>query len=132
MQYVVYVKIITFTIGLSLTQLRCVVETLADFHAASVAFLLKNENRVEQDFPFLSRGVDVDKFANDEDFDGGLNNSTNDGGGGKEQERLIQEMMPVFKDFSRFIRKVPGHIDAFKSWERHRPMAPGTVIRSSR
>ena len=102
---------------------------MADFHAASVAFLLQNENRVDQDFPFLSRGVEIDKFANEEDFDGGL---PNDGGGEKDQERLIQEMMPVFKDFSRFIRKVPGHIEAFKSWERHRPMAPGTVIRSSR
>ena len=81
---------------------------MADFHAASVAFLLQNENRVEQDFPFLSRGVEIDKFANEEDFDGGL---PNDGGGGKDQERLIQEMMPVFKDFSRFIRKVPGHIE---------------------
>ena len=125
------IKEIILKIGLTLTQLLCVVETLADFHSASIAFLMKNESRVEQDFPFLSRGVDIDKFANDEDFDGGLNSSTNDGSG-NEQERLILEMMPVFKDFSRFLRKVPGHIDAFKSWERHRPMAPGTVIRSSR
>ena len=105
------------------------VETLAQFHAASVAFLLINENRVEQEFPFLYRGVEIDKFANEEDFDGGLQNGNE---GGNEQERLIQEMMPVFKDFSRFIRKVPGLIDAFKSWERHRPMAPGTLVRSSR
>ena len=127
-----YTFSIIFMIGLTLTQLLCVVETLADFHAASVAFLLKNECRVEQDFPFLSRGVEIDKFTNEDDFDGGLSSVTNDGSGEKEQERLIQEMMPVFKDFSRFLRKVPGHIDAFKSWERHRPMAPGTVIRSSR
>ena len=104
-------------------------ETLAQFHAASVAFLLKNENRIEQDFPFLYRGVEIDTFANEEDYDSGLPNPNDDG---YEQERLIGEMMPVFKDFSRFLRKVPGHIDLFKSWERHRPMAPGTVIRSAR
>merc|ERR1719264_2299995 len=41
-------------------------------------------------------------------------------------------MMPVFKDFSRFIRKVPGNVYNYKHWERLRPMAPGIVIRSSR
>ena len=117
-------------VGLSITQLYCVVETLSQFHAASVAFMLKNGGRVEQEFPFLSRGVEIDKFANDEDLNGSPTNENGDNCDG--QERLIGEMMPVFKDFSRFIRKVPGHIDAYKSWERHRPMAPGTVIRSSK
>merc|ERR1711936_288466 len=116
--------------GLSITQLYCVVATLSQFHAASVAFMLKNGGRVEQEFPFLSRGVEIDKFANDEDLNGSPTNENGDNCDG--QERLIGEMMPVFKDFSRFIRKVPGHIDAYKSWERHRPMAPGTVIRSSK
>ena len=114
---------------MSITQLFCVVETLAKFHAASVAFLLKNESRIEQEFPFLYRGVEIDTFTNEEDYDSGLPNPNDEG---YEQERLIEEMMPVFKDFSRFLRKVPGHIDVFKSWERHRPMAPGVVIRSAR
>ena len=118
-------------IGLSITQLFCVVETLAQFHSASVAFLLKNNNRVEQEFPFLYRGVEIDRFANEEDFDGGIPNE-NGGSNGNEQERLIGEMMPVFKDFSRFIRKVPGNVYNYKHWERLRPMAPGIVIRSSR
>ena len=105
------------------------VETLAQFHAASVAFLLKNENHIEQDFPFLYRGVDIDSFTSDEDYGSGLPDPNNDE---NQQERLIGEMMPVFKDFSRFLRKVPGHIDAFKAWERQRPMVPGIVIRSAR
>ena len=99
---------------------------LAEFHAASVAFLLKYENTIKSDFPFLYRGVDIDTFTNDDDYVGG--GEAED----ENQEKLILEMMPVFKDFSRFLRKVPGHIEAFKSWERQRPLAPGTVIRSAR
>ena len=101
--------------GLNLTELSCVVCKLAQFHAAATAFLMSGQSMAE--YPHISSGVDIDEIERNNE---------------EECSKLVLEMSNVFKDFNRFVRRLPGHLHAYKACDRLRPSFVGTMLRSIR
>jgi len=112
--------------GLTLMELSCVVVRLAEFHAAATAFLAKTgDQNLPGQFPELSKGVDLN----------GPTQPTSDESQSEAKEeasRLIKEMTFVFRDFCRFVRRLPGHLHAFKACDQARQSMVETMVHSSR
>lgn len=106
--------------GLTLTELYCVVCRLAEYHASATAFLLHKNNDLS-DFPFIRDGIKIQ-----------INENAEDPSDENSDSKLIFEMTQVFKEFSRFLRRIPGHLFAFKSFEKLRPSLAATLLRSFR
>ena len=102
-------------------ELSCVIVRLAEFHATGTAYLAKSgEDNVRSKFQQIANGIDL-RHGPEEDTDDAAKES-----------KLVREMSFAFRDFSRFVRRLPGHLHAFKSCEQTRSLFVETMVHSSR
>ena len=102
-------------------ELSCVIVRLAEFHATGTAYLARNgEEKVRSQFQQIANGVDLSHCPEE-----GTDDAT-------KESKLVREMSFAFRDFSRFVRRLPGHLHAFKSCEQSRPQFVETMMHSSR
>ena len=93
--------------GLNSSQLLTVVERLAEFHAIGSALLLKEETTAKKFKRQHAKNCD---------------NSA----------KLYESLFPQFRDFAKFLRRVPGFYYAFEQVDQLRPKLSTYLARARR
>lgn len=96
---------ITSTIGLSFDETQEVICRLAEMHAASTACLVQND---PEDFRLLEERTT------------------------QQAEAARDELLTVFRDYARFLKRIPGYIEMHRRFEKHRVALSATLVRSFR